>query len=109
MLGGYGVSLFFVLSGFILCHAYCGTRWHQRSYLSFLGKRLARVYPLHVAVLLGTVLLYEAARPFGYNQPAFDLALFLRHLTLTQAWWDYTMGMWNQASWSISAEWFASP
>jgi peptidoglycan/LPS O-acetylase OafA/YrhL len=107
ILGGYGVSLFFVLSGFILCHAYSAATWTKTGYIRFLLKRLARIYPLHIAVLVSTLALYEGVRPWGYNQPVFDLTLFLRHATLTQAWWDYTMGMWNQASWSISAEGFA--
>ncbi|QCS24280.1 hypothetical protein FEC77_03590 [Rickettsia parkeri] len=44
-LGSLGVVIFFVLSGFILCYVY-NTR------LSFLFARIARVYPLHLFMLL---------------------------------------------------------
>ena len=52
--GYLGVELFFVLSGFILCHVYLAAHGEKRfSYRDFLWARIARVYPLHIATLIG--------------------------------------------------------
>src|SRR5471032_1559875 len=52
--GYLGVELFFVLSGFILCHVYLDQFASGRfRYGGFLWARLARVYPLHIAALVG--------------------------------------------------------
>ena len=45
------VDFFFVLSGFVLAHAYFGRIGRQVAPLRFLGLRLGRIYPLHAAVL----------------------------------------------------------
>ena len=53
--GGFlGVDFFFVLSGFVIALNYSGDAapTSVRSYLHFLKKRLARIYPVHVMVLL---------------------------------------------------------
>ncbi len=52
-LGSLEVVIFCVLSGFILCYVY-NTRFytHTVSYKSFLFARIARVYPLHLFMLL---------------------------------------------------------
>ena len=52
--GYLGVELFFVLSGFILSHVYLAAVGEKRfSYRGFLWARIARVYPLHIATLIG--------------------------------------------------------
>ena len=53
--GGFGgVDVFFVLSGFILSHVYLAQAGEKRfSYGRFLWARVARVYPLHIATLIG--------------------------------------------------------
>ena len=49
------VEFFFALSGFVLTHVY-GARvtelWRAQGYFSFLRARLARLYPLHLFMLL---------------------------------------------------------
>src|ERR1044072_2036604 len=50
--GYLGVEVFFILSGFILCHVYlAATQEKSFRYGSFIWARLARIYPLHVATL----------------------------------------------------------
>jgi len=108
--GYLGVELFFVLSGFILCHVYLreaerGTfRWR-----GFIWARLARIYPLHLAVLVGVGLMGAAAALAGVSvDPNLtDLHALPAHLTLTHAWGLSPVAGWNHPSWSISAEWFA--
>ena len=52
--GYLGVEVFFVLSGFILSHVYLEAAGEKRfSYRGFLWARIARVYPLHLATLIG--------------------------------------------------------
>jgi len=108
--GYLGVELFFVLSGFILCHVYLENFGQGRfNYREFLWARLARIYPVHLAVLLGLMLLIATAAMMGVS--AGDKLLIWpslpAQLTLTQAWGLSPLGGWNHPSWSISAEWFA--
>jgi peptidoglycan/LPS O-acetylase OafA/YrhL len=108
--GHLGVDLFFVLSGFVLAHVYGPQIAAGRfSYGGFVWARLARVYPLHLACLLATIVLWSAGRAMGVDFPAgaFELAHLPAHLTLTHAWGILKSDGWNFPSWSISAEWFA--
>lgn len=104
--GGYlGVDLFFVLSGFVIAYNYAESSTHRswRAYSSFLWKRLARIYPGHLAALglfAAGLLIYDTH---------FDLSFvgLLRSLTLTQAWSFPGEQIWNPVAWSISCEWAA--
>ena len=112
--GYLGVELFFVLSGFILSHVYMQAFGERRfRYLDFLWARLARVYPVHLATLVGLGLLAAVAASVGLGGGEGDgghviaWASLPAQLTLTQAWGLGMAGGWNHPSWSISAEWFA--
>src|ERR1700744_2576835 len=59
------VEFFFVLSGFILTHAYWAMLkdlFARSGYLAFLRARLIRLYPLHLFMLLLLLLLVVALR-----------------------------------------------
>ncbi|MBB5747349.1 peptidoglycan/LPS O-acetylase OafA/YrhL [Brevundimonas variabilis] len=108
--GYLGVELFFVLSGFILCHVYLEPHGEKRfSYRGFLWARIARVYPLHVATLLGVGALAVAALAAGMSVDGNILswASLPANLTMMHAWGLAPEAGWNHPSWSISAEWFA--
>jgi peptidoglycan/LPS O-acetylase OafA/YrhL len=108
--GFLGVELFFVLSGFILSHVYLeGFGGGQFSYGGFLWARLARVYPLHLATLIGVGLLGALALVMGADTSHQVLAwnALLPNLLLVHAWGLAPSAGWNHPSWSISAEWFA--
>jgi peptidoglycan/LPS O-acetylase OafA/YrhL len=108
--GYLGVELFFTLSGFILCHVYLDSVATGRfGYGGFLWARLARVYPLHLATLVGVGVMAIAAESLGKPVDANVLswAALPANLTLTQAWGLSPVAGWNHPSWSISAEWFA--
>jgi peptidoglycan/LPS O-acetylase OafA/YrhL len=108
--GYLGVELFFVLSGFILCHVYLeGAGEGRFRYGSFLWARLARVYPLHLATLLGVGLMGGAALLAGMaiDPNIVSLPALPANLFLLQAWGFAPVAGWNHPSWSISAEWFA--
>lgn len=58
-----GVDAFFILSGVILTHAYDRDLTEGRfSYRRFLVARMARIFPLHLAVLGFMALLVGARR-----------------------------------------------
>lgn len=109
--GNLAVDFFFVLSGFILAHA------HIRQIATdtlgagpFIAKRLARIYPLHLAMLIFYVLLVVSLMIAGIRLPnpeRYDPTQILPNLLLVHAWQTVDHGAWNYPSWSISAEWFA--
>jgi peptidoglycan/LPS O-acetylase OafA/YrhL len=108
--GWLGVDVFFVLSGFILNYVYhCrDAKLGFSEYLEFLWFRVARVYPNHVATLIGLFLLAACAHMLGmqitgdYPLSGLPFQLLMVHI------WPYVHGgAWNDPSWSISAEWFA--
>lgn len=108
--GYLGVELFFILSGFILCHVYRSEVEGGRfAYGDFLWARLARIYPLHLATLVAMGLLAGVATAAGFAVDANILswAALPANLLLLQAWGFAPVAGWNHPSWSISAEWFA--
>ena len=108
--GYLGVELFFVLSGFILSHVYLTSFGEGRfRYGSFLWARLARIYPLHFAMIAGLGLLVGLATFVGARTGG-EVVVWSSlpaQLSLTQAWGLGLHGGWDHPSWSISAEWFA--
>ncbi|MBU2937398.1 MULTISPECIES: acyltransferase family protein [Pacificibacter] len=108
-LQGFGmfVDLFFMISGFVLTYAYLGRINSLSSYLKFLWRRVARLYPLHLVVLainIGTwwILLLRAN---ATTAPSFDPACILHTALLIQEYLNcgspYTF---NGVTWSISIE-----
>lgn len=103
--GYIGVDLFFVLSGYVIARNYLGStlRPLTTTFGEYLTKRLARVYPLHVFVLL--VLFVSVALDVsmvpGGKQSTGEL---VRALLLMNAWGPQLTFAWNGPSWSISAE-----
>ncbi len=106
------VDFFFVLSGFVICHAY-GQRLLQRdvSARSFLLLRLGRVYPVHIAVLAAMVAMeLLLAGPFAAmsEREAFsgarDVPALLANLALLNSFGLFQVLTWNGPAWSIGAE-----
>ena len=113
--GDFAVDGFFMLSGFILSYVYT-TRLNPRSIVSvrkFLLLRVARIYPVHAAILLAYVVLIACGVTFLEQRCAsssaglvpcdrFTTIALFRHLTMTASWGLRPHTTWNPVAWSIS-------
>lgn len=106
-LGYLAVDLFFILSGFVMALSY------QHAFLSkkvrfgdFIVKRIARIYPLHLFVLLLYLII-----PFAFyitdrevDVVRFSADSFVANFFLINSWGVVSTLTWNIPSWSISVE-----
>jgi peptidoglycan/LPS O-acetylase OafA/YrhL len=117
--GYLAVDMFFVLSGFVITHVYKEGFAHRvtgRRYREFLKARVARIYPLHITVLLLFVATATAERAANYAlRGSFEpipllgersLGGLLANLVMLQGLWARELS-WNDPSWSISLEFLA--
>jgi len=110
ILGAAGVTMFFVLSGFVMAYTYekCSFKEWSCCY-SFWWKRFARIVPLHwIALLIALIQLkcLVSGRcdvlSFGYTVAQIPVTIFLIH-----EW--FTPGLlmeWNPPCWTLSEEQF---
>lgn len=108
-----GMSLFFVLSGFVIHYNYSEQIQHQggRGLFNFFIARFARLYPLYLFCIT-----FELLLKYSYSQVPGSLAQALPYyLTLTYSWFYiplgsnaliYQFGLISSVAWSISTEWF---
>ncbi|WP_295762371.1 acyltransferase [Undibacterium sp.] len=107
--GAIGMSVFFILSGFILAYQYAGARTTQKSYLV---NRFARIYPIYAFTAIATlpwigitfVSTSNTDIATGIGQ---GILLIFANIFIIQAWFPQFFSFWNDgASWSISVEVF---
>lgn len=101
-----GVSFFFVLSGFILQHAYRESV-DGASYPRFLAMRFSRLWPCHIAVI-ALVVLAGGQDLVDFIDATYSKAQIFASLFLFQAWSPDAMGLFalNGPAWALSAELF---
>ena len=111
--GGRQVDVFFVLSGFVMTLVY--RSWFDgppagASYATFMRRRMARIYPLHLFFLLlvlgATVLVQLMELKLRHGLERFSYDTLLQHVFLIHAWGPFMSapGTWNPPSWTISIE-----
>ncbi|WP_158818696.1 acyltransferase [Methylocapsa sp. S129] len=117
---GFGMTLFFVLSGFVIHYNYASliSRDGLRGVAAYLWARFARLYPLFLLTLLVNVLL--SSRLFdlwnGHVEPFESTLRALPYFLVSIQSWFYApiqggslitaVGGGSPLTWSISAEWF---
>lgn len=105
------LDMFFIMSGFLIFEHYGGMDLNGRSSLRFLGKRLARLYPLHLitlSIFVAFAILVHLG--FFHSEAAdsrYDLSALPANLLLIQGWGVTNDLTFNYVSWSLSGEWFA--
>jgi peptidoglycan/LPS O-acetylase OafA/YrhL len=106
--GNSGVSLFFMLSGFVL--AYANGDWHGTSeeMRSFWSNRIARIYPTYLLAMAWFAPFFLLHR-FASEAPAVALSKavgsLLPALFLVQSWFYPRLApAWNGPAWTLSVE-----
>jgi peptidoglycan/LPS O-acetylase OafA/YrhL len=103
------VDFFFVLSGFVIAHAYGNRLGSMREVWPFVAKRIGRVWPLHAVMLAAFVGLelcrlwfnLDTATPFARDR---SVEAIFTNLFLIQAFDLHPYQTWNGPAWSISVE-----
>lgn len=103
--GAVGMSVFFVLSGFLLAYQYSGRFDDKKTYFV---RRLARIYPIYIVAALSTIPWIYGGKIDAPKLPAWDtVVLVITDVFVLQAWIPGYFKYWNNgASWSISVEIF---
>ena len=109
--GYMAVDFFFILSGFILSHNYAESIANKTfSYFSFLSKRIARVYPVHLITLFIMMLcafFLSYILEIGDFFEDQNTSNFLQNIIMVHSWFGEENNSYNKPSWSISVEFFA--
>jgi peptidoglycan/LPS O-acetylase OafA/YrhL len=104
--GNLAVDFFFLLSGFVIQLSWGRRLGGGTGLKDFFAARLARVYPLHLLMLLAFAAYFSAAALFGNSAsaPDYQPLYLLMSLFLVQNWGFAAETAWNVPAWSISAE-----
>ena len=98
-LGWAGVSLFFVLSGFVIHFAFETATGH--TWYGFFRRRFWRIYPPYLLALL----VFSVSGGLVYNQLIeFNWRQFLLHAALVHTFFDWSFQAVNPAFWSLAVE-----
>lgn len=113
------VDFFFVLSGFIISHVYAGYfrgAFGFKTYAGFMFARFSKIYPIHLIVLFGFILMEVAkigiasigqielfTQAFTGNKPPIGI---LTSVLMLHSMGVHDMPVWNLPAWSMSVEWY---
>ena len=109
------VDFFFVLSGFVITHAYQHHLKDAKALLAFAIRRFGRIWPLHIAMLAPFLLteslkLLLTTRGFSADHAPFTGEMsvpgLVANIFLIQSMGVLSYVSWNVPSWSISVEYW---
>ncbi len=110
ILTGYAaVSVFFVLSGFVLAYSYnLDHRWSRQEYWRFAAARFARIYPSYLLglLILAPLFAWRFIHNWDLIDPLKEAGTAFLNFTLLQTWLPSTALTWNDPGWSLSNEAF---
>ena len=113
------VDMFFALSGFVLCHAYGARLNHGADGLRFLKARFARLWPLHMVMLvlfvgieISKIVFMRAdgsmaldSQPFGQGHSLYEV---VTNILFLQSFHLHPGMSWNGPAWSAAVEFYVS-
>ena len=104
------LDMFFIISGILIWTHYSYRVTDAKSFRTYLIRRFARIYPLHL-LTLSFFCLVALAIHFGFVSTEvperYSLTELGKQLLLINAWGTSDVLGYNYVSWSLSAEWFA--
>lgn len=104
--GYLAVDFFFLLSGFVIWLSYSdrfeknGTGYSS----TFYWRRIARIWPLHIFILVTTMVFVAILAVTGRTTQGYPLPELPLHILLLQNWGLTSELSWNHPAWSISTE-----
>ncbi len=108
--GELGITLFFILSGFLLGQPFFRAAYNKEprpALKSYFRRRVLRLVPAYyVCLLLTIVLMTPAAIPAGKVYSLFGLEALVAHLTFTQFWFIDTAASYgaDASMWTLTHE-----
>ena len=114
-----GVDFFFVLSGFVISHAYRDRLATAAEARGFIASRFRRLWPMHFVVLAAFVALELAKLAYASINPSFGVEAapfstgrspleILTNLAFLQSFGLHPGLSWNGPAWSIAVEFWTS-
>lgn len=108
-LGASGVSLFFVISGFVLTRSWFKNKNQQLNFSDYYFRRFTRIYPAYLFSVCVTLLIYllfknyELSGGVNENKPSLINNFFI-HLIFLQGFLPFSFQSFNGTLWSMSTE-----
>lgn len=89
-LGAWGVSVFFILSGFLMVYNYYDREFNcsVRNNIVFSVRKIQKLYPLHILMMLSALVfvVYSLIKDFSIRHLILYIGEIILNITLMQTW-----------------------